>query len=205
MTTDFHYFKKSIFIKSVKDIKVDYPDKRLNEILIVGRSNVGKSSLINALTNNSKLAYVSSKPGHTRLLNYFLINDKFYLVDAPGYGFSQNKKKDYDFYGDMLEDYFINNIYLKLVLLLLDSRRIPNEDDVLLFQFLKKNNIPFIICFTKCDKANMSERSKLKTNLEKSFNDNELNYFMVSIKNNNSIKKLKDYIVEAMEGEENAR
>ncbi len=196
---EINYYKKAKFIKSVVNFETDAPSLKLNEVLFVGRSNVGKSSLINAITNNSKLAFVSSKPGHTRLLNYYLIDDLFYLVDAPGYGFSSEKGKDYKFYGDMLENYLSNNPNLKVVIFLLDSRRIPNEEDVMLYDFLKINNIPFIIVMTKADKANMSERSKIEKNLIQSFNEfNKNNYFLVSIKNgkllNNFIDKLNQYV-----------
>lgn len=194
-----NYYKKAKFIKSVVDFRKDAPSLSLNEVLFVGRSNVGKSSLINAITNNSKLAYVSSKPGHTRLLNYYLINDSFYLVDAPGYGFSKEKGKDYEFYGNMLENYLTQNENLKVVIFLLDSRRIPNVEDIMLYDFFKENSIPFICVMTKCDKANMSERSKIVKNLTNSFNDfKKDNYFLVSIKNakllNGFINKLDEYV-----------
>lgn len=167
---ELHYFKSSQFIKSCADYK-DAPSLSLNEVLFVGRSNVGKSSLINALTNNSKLAYVSSKPGHTRLLNYFLIENRFYFVDAPGYGFSSEKNKDYKFYGNMLENYFENNKNLRVVIFLLDSRRIPNDDDITIYNYFKENKIPFLIVLTKCDKINMSEKAKIKVNLSQKFDD----------------------------------
>ncbi len=196
---EINYYKKAKFIKSVVNFETDSPSLKLNEVLFVGRSNVGKSSLINAITHNSKLAFVSSKPGHTRLLNYYLIDDLFYLVDAPGYGFSSEKGKDYKFYGDMLENYLSNNSNLKVVIFLLDSRRIPNEEDIMLYDFLKINNIPFILVMTKADKANMSERSKIEKNLSLSFADfKKNNYFLVSIKNgkllNNFIDKLNQYV-----------
>ena len=102
---DLYHYKSAKFIKSITSIK-EAPAENLSEVLFVGKSNVGKSSLINALTNNKKLAYTSSNPGHTRLLNYFLIDNSFYFVDAPGYGFSAQKDKDYAFYGNMIESYF---------------------------------------------------------------------------------------------------
>ena len=115
-----YYLKKAKFVKSITDIK-EAPFDYSKEVLFVGKSNVGKSSLINALTNNKKLAYTSSKPGMTRLLNYFSVEDKFYLVDCPGYGFSSKKDVDYEFYGNMVESYFNNNEKLKLIVFLLDS------------------------------------------------------------------------------------
>ena len=132
-------FKNGIFIKSVDKME-NRPEKYLNEVLFVGKSNVGKSTLINLLVNNKKLAYTSSKPGHTKLLNYYLINNSFYFVDCPGYGFSSKKGKDYIEYGKIVEDYFNNNENLKLIVFLLDSRHEPTEDDVDFFNFINRVN-----------------------------------------------------------------
>ena len=158
------YYKKASFVKSITDI--NEAPSRLPEVLFVGKSNVGKSSIINALTNNSKLAFTSKKPGHTRLLNYFLIDDSFYFVDSPGYGYSAKKDLDYEFYGDMLEKYFDNNKYLKLVVFLLDSRHMPTDDDYDFYKFLISFNYNFVIALTKCDKLNQSDKSKIYKNLK---------------------------------------
>lgn len=189
-----HYFKKSMFLKSCVSLK-DVPQNKLNEIIFVGKSNVGKSSLINSLTNNKKLAFTSSNPGHTKLLNYYLIDDKFYFVDSPGYGYSQKKDNDYTFYGNMLEEYFLNNKNIKLIIFLLDSRRVPNNDDVDFYNFLNEYSLPFIICMTKCDKLNQSMKSKIYSNLSTNFeNLNKENIILTSIKNNDSILQLKTLI-----------
>ena len=142
------YFNQADFVKSVDKIE-NKPEKHLNEVLFVGKSNVGKSSLINALTNHSKLAFTSSKPGHTRLLNYYIINKKFYFVDCPGYGFSSQKDLDYEFYGELIENYFKDNKDLKLVIFLLDSRHEPTKDDITFFNFLKETNYNFVLVMTK--------------------------------------------------------
>lgn len=196
MENSLHYFKSSKFIKSITDIK-EAPEKRLSEVLFVGKSNVGKSSLINALTNNKRLAYTSSKPGHTRLLNYFLIDNSFYFVDAPGYGFSTKKDLDYKFYGEMIENYFKNNKYLKLIVFLLDSRHEPTEDDLDFYNYLKSTDYNFIFVMTKCDKLNMSLKSKIVKNLKNVFIDPDLEKLnLVSIKDNRSLLALKTKIEE---------
>ena len=188
-------FKNIKFVKSVVDIK-DKPIS-LPEILFVGKSNVGKSSLINAICNNKHLAYTSSKPGMTKMLNYFSVDNKFYIVDCPGYGYSAKKDFDYNFYGNMLETYFKDNNDLKLIIFLLDSRIIPGENDIDFFNFLKESKQKFVICFTKSDKLNQSERARIKKNYSLAFNEEikEDSYFFVSIKNNSSLEKLKQFIL----------
>lgn len=188
-------FKKAKFVKSVVDMK-DKPDCDFNEITIVGKSNVGKSSLINALTNNQKLAFTSKKPGHTRLLNYYLIDDSFYIVDCPGYGYSAKKDVDYEFYGNMVESFFKDNNHLRLIIFLLDSRHAPTNDDKDFYEYLKSKDYPFLICFTKSDKLNQSEKARIIKNLNSVFNDSieKKDTILTSIKNSRSIEELKERI-----------
>lgn len=195
-----YYFNKAKFIKSVVDVK-EAPGEYNSSVLFVGKSNVGKSSLINALTNNKRLAYTSSKPGHTRLLNYYSVEDRFYLVDCPGYGFSTKKDLDYKFYGDMVEGFFKDNKSLKLVVFLLDSRHEPTLDDVDFYNFLTSYDYKFVICMTKCDKLNMSMRSKIYKNLENTLEiDTNTNQpLLVSINDKSSILKLKNIIEKVLE------
>lgn len=184
------YFNQADFVKSVDKIE-NKPEKHLNEVLFVGKSNVGKSSLINALTNHSKLAFTSSKPGHTRLLNYYIINKKFYFVDCPGYGFSSQKDLDYEFYGELIENYFKDNKDLKLVIFLLDSRHEPTKDDITFFNFLKETNYNFVLVMTKCDKLNQSMRSKIEKNLITAFGDiDDIEVLLTSIKDNRTLINL---------------
>ena len=184
------YFNQADFVKSVDKIE-NKPEKHLNEVLFVGKSNVGKSSLINALTNHSKLAFTSSKPGHTRLLNYYIINKKFYFVDCPGYGFSSQKDLDYEFYGELIENYFKDNKDLKLVIFLLDSRHEPTKDDITFFNFLKETNYNFVLVMTKCDKLNQSMRSKIEKNLIAAFGDiDDVEVLLTSIKDNRTLINL---------------
>lgn len=189
-----HYFKTATFVKSTLN-KKDRPEGDLKEVIFVGKSNVGKSSLLNALVNQKNLAYTSSKPGHTRLMNYYLIEKSFYFVDFPGYGFSQKKDLDYKFYGEMIESYFESNEHLKLIVFLLDSRHEPTNDDVDFYNFLRQFNYRFQIVMTKCDKLNQSEKSKISKNLKSNLDGVDLskvNY--VSIKDKSSLLNLKELI-----------
>ena len=195
-----NFFKKSVFIKSVDKVS-NKPEKCLSEVLFVGKSNVGKSSLINALVNNSKLAYTSSKPGHTRLLNYYLIEDQFYFVDCPGYGFSAKKDFDYEKYGNLVEDYFDNNPNLKLIIFLLDSRHEPTADDIDFFNFLNEYQYKYIICMTKCDKLNQSMKAKIKKNLNNTLGDIEdIDMVLTSIKDKRSIENIVNLISSNIRG-----
>lgn len=154
---------KSVKIDVVAVRKSQYPLNDLPEFLLVGRSNVGKSSFINALINRKNLAHTSSTPGKTRTLNFYLINEDFYLVDVPGYGYaevSRDKKKKF---GMMIEEYIGSREDLKRVFLLIDVRHKPTEDDVLMYDFLKYYNIPTTVIVTKKDKL---KPSKLKQSVE---------------------------------------
>lgn len=146
---------KSSFVTSVANARNVLVDEKA-QIAFVGRSNVGKSSLINMLVGNGKLAKTSSTPGRTRLINYFLINDNFYFVDLPGYGYAQaSKSMVYEWQG-LIEPYLIHNDALKCVCVLVDSRHEPTDQDKQMVNFLSYYNIPFIIIATKCDKHTKS-------------------------------------------------
>ncbi len=164
-----------MIIKNAKFVTSVGETKRINEfnlpeIAVAGRSNVGKSSFINYLVNFRGLAKVSSTCGKTRLLNYFLINDEFYMVDLPGYGFAKVSNMEKERWANLIETYIITSKNLKLVLCLLDIRHIPNQNDKQLINFLQFNNIPFIIIATKCDKLSKAQRAiarqKIATELE---------------------------------------
>lgn len=137
----------------------------LNQVAFVGRSNVGKSSLINMLTNQKKLAKASSTPGRTRLINYFLINNKFYFVDLPGYGFAQASKKEVYSWQSIIEPYLMNNDRLKLVCMLVDARITPTVQDKQMFEYLAYYNVPFVIVATKSDKLSKAQLNKAKLNI----------------------------------------
>ena len=157
-------FSNASFVKSAPSLK-EAPQGLFPEVLLVGKSNVGKSSLINALCNKKALAFTSSKPGHTRLLNYYNIDDKLYLVDAPGYGFAKGGFDLDKLFGEMMNDYFSNATRLKLVLILLDSRRELGENDVEIINFVREKDINHLLIFTKEDKVNQSEKAKLLKHL----------------------------------------
>ena len=157
-------FSNATFVKSAPSLK-EAPQGLFPEVLLVGKSNVGKSSLINALCNKKALAFTSSKPGHTRLLNYYNIDDKLYLVDAPGYGFAKGGFDLDKLFGEMMSDYFSNATRLKLVLILLDSRRELGENDVEIINYVREKDINHLLIFTKEDKINQSEKAKLLKHL----------------------------------------
>ena len=149
-------FINAKFIKSASK-KSEFIFDDLAQVAIVGRSNVGKSSLINTLTNNGKLAKTSSTPGRTRLVNYFNIDNKFYLVDLPGYGYHKASKGIAKAWDNVMNDYFSDNPNLKLVLLLLDSRILATDLDKQMMDYLFEKQIPALIVLTKADKISRSE------------------------------------------------
>lgn len=157
---------KSVFKTSVASPSKILIDEK-DQIAFVGRSNVGKSSLINMLVNNSKLCKTSSTPGRTRLINYFTINDDFYFVDLPGYGYAQASHKDVASWQQLIEPYLINNPKLKCVVALVDVRHDPTAQDAQMINYLHYYQIPFVIVATKCDKL---PKSKVKPALTKMAN-----------------------------------
>ena len=129
-----------------------YPVEGLPEFLLIGKSNVGKSSFINTLVNRKNLARISSVPGKTQTLNFYLVNEKFYLVDAPGYGYASKSVEKRIYFGKMIEEYLTNNQNLKIVFLIVDGRHKPTEDDKLMYEYLKHLNLNVRIIATKIDK-----------------------------------------------------
>ena len=173
-----------------------YPEDKKSEFLILGRSNVGKSSFINTIINRKNLARTSSKPGKTQTLNFYKVNKEFYIVDVPGYGYAQTSKKQMEKFGIMIEEYLKQRQFLKHVFLLVDYRHKPTEDDILMYKFLKYYNLPVTIVCTKYDKVNRSLRIKqddiIKKTLNPSLGDEIVNF--------SSITKIgKDRIYEIIE------
>ena len=156
-------FSKAKFIKSAQTYS-QKPEKNLKEIVFIGKSNVGKSSLINALVKNKSLAKTSSKPGYTKLLNYFEIDEKFYLVDAPGYGYTASGGKLLDSFSKMMETYF-ENPSLAGVIFIVDSRHKLSKDDIEFYNFIVEKDIPFLLVASKCDKLNHSEKAAMKKHI----------------------------------------
>ncbi len=153
------------FVKSCPNRK-EKPQDVKPEVLVVGKSNVGKSSLINALCDKKRLAFTSSKPGHTRLLNYYDIDKKFYIVDAPGYGYAKGGIDLDRLFAEMMDSYFNNNRELKLVLVLLDARREISNDDQEIIDYIKESGFPYFIVITKIDKVNQKEKAALNKRLK---------------------------------------
>ena len=150
--------KSAIFVKSAT-VANQSPHPILDEIAFAGKSNVGKSSLINVLLKRRSLVRTSKTPGRTQFINFFLINERFYFVDLPGYGFAKVpigvKKK----WGPMIQEYLLGRSELKAVVLLFDIRRVPNSDDIRLLDWLEEYAIPTIPVITKVDKVSPGKRS----------------------------------------------
>lgn len=186
-------FKNVKFVKSATSSKDSLYD--LPHVIMVGRSNVGKSTLINSLCNNKNLAFVSKRPGHTKLLNYFNVSDSLYLVDAPGYGYRVSVKKDE--FDSMMDSYFRTNSRLKLVLWLLDSRRELSKEDMDFYDFLKENNTKTLVVFTKADKLNQSEKSKILSIAKKDLVG--FDYVLSSMNDKKSIEQIKSFISSSLD------
>ncbi|MDD6271930.1 MAG: ribosome biogenesis GTP-binding protein YihA/YsxC [bacterium] len=173
-----------------------YPEDKKSEVLILGRSNVGKSSFINTIINRKNLARTSAKPGKTQTINFYLVNKQFYIVDVPGYGYAATSKAQIKKFGVMIEEYLKQRPYLKHVFLLVDYRHKPTADDILMYKFLKYYNLPVTIVCTKYDKVNRSLRVKqddlIKKTINPSLGDEIVNF--------SSITKIgKDRIYEIIE------
>jgi len=167
------------FILSVANL-TQLPKDRLGEVAFAGRSNVGKSSLINCLLNRKKMAKISSKPGKTRLINYFRVNKKYYFVDLPGYGYAKVSKSERDKWQKLIGDYIEESENLRVVVSIVDSKVGPTPLDIQLLGWLKEIGKPIIIVATKADKLTQSSRAKqLKSFGEtlKSFTDGDIQFF----------------------------
>ena len=151
---------KDASLEIIATRRSQYPEEGKPEFLLVGRSNVGKSSFINAILSRKNLAYTSSRPGKTQTLNFYSVNDSFYLIDVPGYGYASVDKKTQSKFGMMIEEYLEKRTVLKRVFLLIDFRHRPTEDDLLMYNFLKYYNLKIKIVATKYDKVSKNSREK---------------------------------------------
>ena len=159
----------SVTLSSLAVRESQYPAGNLPEFLLVGRSNVGKSSFVNTLINRKNFAHTSSKPGKTQTLNFYNVNESFYLVDVPGYGYASVDKQTQAKFGLMIEEYLINRDSLKRVFLIIDYRNKPMEDDLLMYNFLKYYHKEVTIVATKYDKVSKSKRAKIEKVLNSTF------------------------------------
>ncbi|MEO9534170.1 MAG: ribosome biogenesis GTP-binding protein YihA/YsxC [Crocinitomicaceae bacterium] len=187
---------KAAFVISNTDItKCPKPD--MPEYAFIGRSNVGKSSLINALTNHKSLAKISGKPGKTRLINHFLINESWYLVDLPGYGFAKTGKTQRMKWEKFINDYLLNRENLLNVFVLIDCRHEPQTIDVNFMAFLGENGIPFSMVFTKLDKLRPSQKGSFLPRYKKEMLkmwEEMPPYFITSSVDGSGKEELLDYI-----------
>ena len=161
-------FEKSIFVRSAFKLE-DLITSNLPEVILCGRSNVGKSSLINSLFNKKKLAKTSSTPGKTRSVNYYLIDDKFYLVDLPGFGYAKISKEEREYWASIVAGYLDRAKNISIAFHLIDSRHKPTELDMKLNELLKFHKLPYIVILSKVDKLKQSEISAAKKNITISF------------------------------------
>jgi len=160
------------FKKAILNLK-DAPKDRKPEIAFAGKSNVGKSSLLNALFNRRNLAKTSNTPGKTRTINFFEVNSKFYFVDLPGYGYAEVSKELQEKWGELMFEYLTGRETLKLMVVLIDSRHGPNERDIQLIDFLDEQQIPTLLVATKIDKLSNSQRRPHLEMIRKSLNLDE--------------------------------
>ncbi len=172
----------SLFASAVR--RSQYPEDNLPEFIMIGRSNVGKSSFLNTLVNRKNLARISSKPGKTSTINFFNVEDTFYLVDVPGYGYADTSQEEIRKFGLMVEEYLEKRQQLKRVFLLIDSRHKPTNDDKLMYDFLKYYQIPVTVIATKIDKVSNREKDKnikqIKETLDLIVGDNLVPFSSVS-------------------------
>lgn len=152
-------FQKAELLVSAPS-KAYWPDSSLPEVVLAGRSNVGKSSFINAMCVRKKLAYVGNAPGKTRLLNFFNLDDKYMFVDVPGYGYAKISKQQLIKFGQMMEDYFSQRAQKKGMVLLVDARHKPTEDDITMLEFARYYEIPLCVVVTKMDKLRSSQHQR---------------------------------------------
>ena len=187
----------NLYVSAVR--RSQYPDDDLPEFIMLGRSNVGKSSFMNTLVNRKNLARISSKPGKTSTINFFNVEDKFYLVDVPGYGYADTSKEEIKKFGMMVEEYLQKRKELKRVFLLVDFRHKPTNDDKLMYDFLKYYQIPVTVIATKSDKVSSREKEKnlkeLRETLDVIVGDNVVLFSSISKVGREEVLKIIEDIV----------
>ena len=164
-----------------------YPADNLPEIALSGRSNVGKSSLINTLLNRKNLARTSAQPGKTQTLNFYLVNQDFYLVDVPGYGYAKVSQKKREQFGMMIQDYLETRANLQGIIILVDARHEPTKNDVAMYNYALYLNIPILVVCTKIDKVKKSQQNQVLAILKRKL---DLNHDNVDVLTFSSVQKL---------------
>lgn len=205
--------KKIIVVKSEYIIsavgKKQYPEEKFPEIVFIGRSNVGKSSLINSLTRRKNLARISQTPGKTQTINFYKVNLKiseedsvayknFYLVDLPGYGYAKTSKENRKIWAKFIEEYLLNSREIKFVCQLIDMRHLPMESDLKMLNWLIEKNLPVLIVATKSDKLSKNEQKKNLAQIKKSLGIDELSVLPYSSVKNEGRSELLDVIVNSL-------
>lgn len=185
-----------MFLSKVKFVisapnKKSWPNDSLNEICLLGKSNVGKSSFLNSITNNTKLARVSSTPGCTKLLNFFEVDNTYRIVDAPGYGYAKTSILNDREFAKMMEEYLYERDNAKLFVLLVDSRRELSSDDISCLRMLEKTNKEIVVVGTKCDKLNQSMKAKFKKNVSSNLN---CKVYLTSVMKKETLEEITNYI-----------
>lgn len=176
-----------------------YPEGGLDEIALAGRSNVGKSSLINTLLQRKNLARTSSSPGKTQTLNFYRVDSDqadFYLVDVPGYGYAKVSKKQREEFGEMIQDYLETRAYLKGLILLIDGRHEPTADDIAMYDYAQYLNLPILVVATKMDKIKKNAFNKTEAAFRKHLNLNKDNvtFLTFSSVTKLNVDQVKDWI-----------
>lgn len=186
------------FVKSVSVLN-QLPELELPEIALAGRSNVGKSSFINTIFNRKGLAKISSTPGKTRTLNYYNVENKFYLVDLPGFGYAKVSKTERDNWEKLLIKYFRNNPKISRIIHFIDSRHKPTQLDIMLNEFLIELEIPYIVILNKTDKLKQSELAKAKKDITEIFPELSIgdNLFLFSSVKGTGKKELTNFLFSA--------
>ena len=191
-------YNKADFLCSYFDAR-ELPLEKKPEVVFVGRSNAGKSSMINKLVNRKKFAYTSSKPGKTAAINYFSIDNSIYIVDLPGYGFAQRSKTERRGWGSLIETYFSLSRDMRLVVLLIDIRHGPTEDDVMMYEYLMSKTVPFCVAATKSDKVSKTAAKEMVESISEQFG---VNAFAFSSENGEGVDTLKAIIEDLTEAKD---
>lgn len=191
-------FKNTSFIKSAYDAE-DFPRHRYPEFAFAGRSNVGKSSLINRLVADKKMARVSSRPGRTQCINFFNVDNSFCLVDLPGYGFARVPDEVKQEWQELINDYLYYRNNLRGVIQIIDARHQPTEDDLLMIDWLESMELPAIVAATKVDKLSHSQKSKQEKKIQQNLNlPPSIEFTFFSAKTGTGCKKVKNFIIKLL-------
>lgn len=187
-------FRNTRFAALAADIK-DCPDNNMPEIVMSGKSNAGKSSLINALADNRKLARVSQAPGKTRAVVYFNVDRKLLIADLPGYGYARVSKELRDSFSKLADRYFTSGRHFDLVLHLMDIRHSPSKEDAAMLEYMNANAIPYFVVFTKCDKMSRQQMRKRIEELSTELDfDEDAHVYAVSSQSGAGIEELRQGI-----------